>query len=380
LPEFGKAQAGPKRTAEEIKVLKAFSAFSTYRGKMFNPEDLFNRLKRADPGFYTRSECESIAHKLDRIAALKKEKNAVLLAHNYQRPEIFEVADYTGDSLGLSLQASEVESADVIVFCGVHFMAETAKIVSPDKIVILPNIQAGCSLADTADADDVADRIEELKAEYPDLGVVCYVNTTAAVKAQSDACCTSSNAAKVVIAMPNSAILFLPDKNLARYVAQEAPDKTIIAWDGQCDVHNNLQPEAIQRIRDNYPNLKVLVHPECRDDVVKLADAVMSTSGMVDYAIKSDSDQFLAVTECGLSDLLAIQVPNKKFFRACNVCRYMKMITLDNIIESMIKMQPQIELEENLRQKAERSIRHMFELTDPDHVPVALRQMSEVGE
>lgn len=339
---------------------------------MFDPQEIFNKLSRVDPGFYTQVVCDEIAVKLDRIAELKKERKAVLLAHNYQRPEIFEVADFTGDSLGLSLQAGEVRSAEVIVFCGVHFMAETAKIVSPDRIVILPNIQAGCSLADTANADDVADRIEELRSEYPDLGVVCYVNTNAAVKALSDSVCTSSNAVEIVRALPNETILFLPDQNLARYVADLVPEKKIIPWNGNCYVHQELEPDSIHKVRELHPKIKVLVHPECRDDVVALADAVMSTSAMITYARNSDADKFLAVTECGLSDLLTIQVAEKQFYRVCNVCRFMKMTTLDNIITSLEKLQPEITLDEETRLGAERAIRNMFELTSPEKVLFSL--------
>ncbi len=344
---------------------------------MFNPEALFTKLNRVDPGFYTKELCEELAQKLEYIQELKQRRNAVLLAHNYQRPEIFEVADYTGDSLGLSLQAGEVEDAGVIVFCGVHFMAETAKIVSPHKTVILPNIQAGCSLADTADADDVIDRIQELKQEHPDLAAVCYVNTTAAVKAECEATCTSSNAVEVVRSLPNEAILFIPDQNLAKYVASQVPEKLIIAWDGYCYVHHELQPEAIRKIKRHYPNLKVMVHPECRDDVIREADAVFSTSGMVNYARQNEAEQFLAVTECGLSDLLSISVPDKQFMRACNVCRFMKMITVENVIESLERMRPQITLPEEVRVRAEQAIRKMFELTTPDKMPAALKSSRE---
>ncbi|MFH0766168.1 MAG: quinolinate synthase NadA [Calditrichota bacterium] len=330
---------------------------------MFDPEELFHKLRRADPGYYTRELCVSIAAQLDRIEELKRQRKAVLLAHNYQRPEIFEAADFIGDSLGLSLQAAEVGQAEVIVFCGVHFMAETAKVVSPQKMVILPNLQAGCSLADMAEVEKVAARVAELRKSHPDLGVICYVNTTAAVKALSDACCTSANAVQVARAMPQRTLLFLPDQNLARYVAGEVPEKEIIPWEGYCYVHHELQPESIIAIRRAYPKLKVVVHPECRDDLIKLADAVLSTSGMVKYAKDSDADQFLAVTECGLSDLLAIQVPGKQFFRACKICRFMKMITLDEIIRSLETLSPQINLPEEVRLGAERSIRRMFELT-----------------
>ncbi len=339
---------------------------------MFDQKEIFNKLSLVDAGYYTKELSAEIALKLDRITELKKERKAVLLAHNYQRPEVFEVADYTGDSLGLSLQAGEVKSAEVIVFCGVHFMAETAKVVSPGKTVLLPNLQAGCSLADTADADDVADKIEELRGQNPDLAVVCYVNTTAAVKAHCDSVCTSSNAVEIVRALPNKTILFLPDENLAKYVSDMVPEKEIIPWDGNCYVHQELEPESIHKVREIHPNMRVLVHPECRDDVVALADAVMSTSGMVTYAINSDADKFLAVTECGLSDLLTIQVQDKQFFRVCNVCRFMKMITLDNIIACLENLQPEITLDEETRVGAESSIRKMFELTSPDKVPVSL--------
>ena len=338
----------------------------------FNYQELYLKLSRADPGFYTPEMCRELGRQLERIARLKSERNAVILAHNYQRPEIFEVADYVGDSLGLSLQAAEVKDADVIIFCGVHFMAETAKVVNPSRKVILPNLKAGCSLADTADAEDVALRIAELRARHPNLGVVCYVNTTAAVKALCDACCTSANAAEVVRAIPNNPILFIPDQNLARHVADQAPEKQIVPWEGYCYVHHEIQPQAILRLRQSDPEMKVLVHPECRDDVVQLADAALSTSGMVRYAQESPATRFLAVTECGLSDLLAIQVPHKQFFRACKICRFMKMISLEDVIASLEELKPEITLPESVRAGAERSIRRMFELTAPDKMPAAL--------
>ncbi len=330
---------------------------------MSDPEELQSRLSRADAGYYTVEVCRGIATKIDRIRELKLQRNAVLLAHNYQRPEIFEVADFTGDSLGLSMKAATVNEADVIVFCGVHFMAETAKVVSPGKIVLLPNAKAGCSLADMADVKDVADRIAELKVDHPDLGVVCYVNTTAAVKALCDSVCTSANAVQVVASMSNKTILFVPDKNLAAHVAGKLPDKVIIAWDGHCYVHQQINPDSVLSVRAMHPGIKILVHPECRDDVVKLADAALSTSGMVDYARDSDATEFLAVTECGLSDLLAVQAPEKTFYRACKVCRFMKMITLDDVISSLETMQPEINLPDSVRIGASRAINRMFELT-----------------
>ncbi|HEY3295734.1 MAG TPA: quinolinate synthase NadA [bacterium] len=326
-------------------------------------ETLTQKLQRVDPDYYGAERVAKLEAQLEHIRILKRERNAVLLAHNYQRPEIFEVADFTGDSLGLSLQAAEVHDAEVIVFCGVHFMAETAKIVNPQKTVLLPNLAAGCSLADTATAPAVEDRIRELKKVYPDLGVVTYVNTTADVKALSDACCTSSNAVSVVRAMPQRQILFIPDQNLARHVATHVPEKTIIAWDGFCYVHHQISPDVILKMRREIPGIKVLVHPECRDDVVKLADAALSTSGMIEYAQQSNAAEFLAVTECGLSDMLQIAVPEKHFYRACKICRFMKAITLDNVEASLEKMQFEITLDEDVRLRAGRAIQRMFELT-----------------
>ncbi len=362
-PHVSKAVADLSIYGCDLEVNPATQPLLSTEYQMSDPEELRSRLSRADAGYYTVEVCREMSTKIDRIHDLKRQRNAVLLAHNYQRPEIFEVADFTGDSLGLSMKAASVKDADVIVFCGVHFMAETAKVVSPDKIVLLPNLKAGCSLADMANADDVADKITLLKEEYGDLGVVCYVNTTAAVKALCDAVCTSANAAQVVAALPNKAVLFLPDKNLAAHVAGIVPDKKIIAWDGHCYVHQEINPDSIMQVRAMHPGIKVLVHPECREDVVKMADAALSTSGMVEYARNSEATEFLAVTECGLSDLLAVQAPEKKFYRSCKVCRFMKMITLDNIISSLETLQPEINLPESVRSGAERAIMRMFELT-----------------
>lgn len=326
-------------------------------------ETLYHKLQRVDPDYYDRERVAAIEDRLERIRRLKRERNAVLLAHNYQRPEIFEVADITGDSLGLSLEAADVKDADVIVFCGVHFMAETAKIVNPAKTVLLPNLAAGCSLADTATADAVAKRAAELRKTYPDLKVVTYVNTTADVKAVSDVCCTSSNAVSVVKAVDSQHILFVPDRNLARHAALHAPDKTVIAWDGFCYVHQQITPDVIQNMRRRIPGIKILVHPECRDDVLKLADAALSTSGMIEYAQGSDADKFLAVTECGISDMLQLNVPEKEFYRACKICRFMKAISLEDVEASLEKMQFVIELDEDVCRRAGRTINRMLELT-----------------
>ncbi len=335
-------------------------------------ETLTSKLQRVDPEYYSASRVHEIEAQLERIREWKRVRNAVLLAHNYQRPEIFEVADFTGDSLGLSLQAAEVRDAEVIVFCGVHFMAETAKIVNPEKKVLLPNLAAGCSLADTAKAADVERRIEQLKRVYPDLAVVTYVNTTADVKALSDVCCTSSNAVTVTKAVAPQNILFIPDQNLARHVALHIPEKNIIAWDGYCYVHHQITPDVIENMRRQIPGIKILVHPECRDDVLKLADAALSTSGMIDYAKHSSAESFLAVTECGLSDMLQISVPEKQFYRACKICRFMKAISLDDVEASLEKLQFEITLPEDVRLKAGRAIRRMFELTGNQRDNLAL--------
>ncbi|TAK07439.1 quinolinate synthase NadA, partial [bacterium] len=289
------------------------------------------------------------------------ERHAVILAHNYQRPEIFEVADFVGDSLELARQATKV-AADVIVFCGVHFMAETAKILNPEKVVLLPDLRAGCSLADSVSAEALAARKSELLRIYPDLLVITYVNTTVDVKAESDVCCTSSNAVKIVNALASQHILFVPDENLARYVQQNT-DKTIIAWNGNCYVHHQITPEQISVVKEKLPHVKILAHPECREDVLKLADAVLSTSGMVQYAKESSASEFLIVTECGLSDRLLLELPEKKFYKVCKLCQYMKMITLEDTLQSLQLMRHEITLDEEVRRGAEKALRRMFELS-----------------
>jgi quinolinate synthase len=324
-------------------------------------EKLYEHLSQlGDPHSYNPESCSVFAEMIREIFQLKRERNAVVLAHNYQRPEIFEVADFIGDSLELARQASRVE-ADVIVFCGVHFMAETAKILNPAKTVLLPDMRAGCSLADSVTAEALAERKEELKTVYPDLAVVAYVNTTADVKAESDACCTSSNALKIVQNLPSEHILFVPDQNLAHYV-QQGTAKLIIAWEGNCYVHHQITAEQILNVKRSLPNAKIVAHPECRADILELADAVLSTSGMVAYAKESASTEFLIVTECGLSDRLLLEVPEKKFYKACKLCQYMKMITLEDTLESLRSIRHEITLPEDIRQRAEKSLLKMFEL------------------
>jgi quinolinate synthase len=311
---------------------------------------------------YTLEACANYADIIAEIKALKEQRRAVVLAHNYQRPEIFEVADFIGDSLELARNARDVRDADIIVFCGVHFMAETAKVLNPERMVLLPDMRAGCTLADSVTAEALAERKAELRKIYPDLRVVSYVNCTADVKAQSDACCTSANAAQIVERIDSQNILFVPDQNLAAYV-QTQTRKNVISWDGNCYVHHQITPAEVEKVKRAIPGIKVLAHPECRRDVLALADAVLSTSAMVRYATESDADKFLVVTECGLSDRLLMEIPNKHFYKACKLCRFMKMITLEGTLDSLRNLRHEIVLPEDVRLGAKRALERMLELS-----------------
>jgi quinolinate synthase len=322
---------------------------------------LHHKLAALGQDGYDLASCQRYAEQIAEIQRLKGERAAVILAHNYQRPEIFEVADFIGDSLELARQAREVRDAEIIVFCGVHFMAETAKVFNPERIVLLPDLRAGCSLAESVTADALAERKAELGELYPDLKVVSYVNCTADVKALSDACCTSANALKVVEAIDTEHVLFVPDQNLANYV-QSQSRKQIISWDGNCYVHHQITPEEVDRVRRAIPGIKVLAHPECRADVLRLADAVLSTSAMVRYAQTSEADKFLVVTECGLSDRLLMEIPNKHFYKACKLCRFMKMITLEGTLDSLRNLRYEITLTDEVREGARRALERMLEL------------------
>ncbi len=322
--------------------------------------ELHNKLSALQDG-YTAEVCAQYSDAIQEILRLKAERRAVVLAHNYQRPEIFEVADFIGDSFELARKAREVRDADVIVFCGVHFMAETAKVFNPERTVLLPDLRAGCSLADSVTAEALAERKDELLRLYPDLKVISYVNCTADVKALSDACCTSANAAKVVNAIDSEHVLFVPDQNLANYV-QTQTHKQIISWDGNCYVHHQITPAEVEKVKNGIPGLVVIAHPECREDVLQLADAVLSTSAMVRYAQNSDADKFLVVTECGLSDRLLMEIPNKHFYKVCKLCRYMKMITLPGVLDSLRNLRYEITLPEEVRDGAKRALERMLEL------------------
>jgi quinolinate synthase len=305
----------------------------------------------------------SVAELLDKIVKLKKDRNAVILVHNYQRPEVQDIADFVGDSLGLSIAASKTE-AKVIVFCGVHFMAETAAIISPDKTVIMPDVNAGCPMADMI----TVEKLKKLKAEHPGVPVVCYVNTSAAVKGESDICCTSANAAKVVSSLPNKEIIFIPDKYLGMYVQSKVPDKKIIFYEGYCPIHVGILAEHIQKAKAAHPQALVVVHPECRPDVISLADAVVSTAGMVKFVKESKASEFIIGTETGIIYRLQKENPGKKFYPASElaVCPNMKLTTLEKVLWSLEDLKTEIKVPEEIRLKAKRAIDKMLEIGRQD--------------
>lgn len=298
--------------------------------------------------------------KKQQIIQLKKEKNAVIMAHYYVRDEVQEIADYVGDSYYLSEMATKVE-ADTIVLCGVSFMGESAKLLNPGKRVLLPDLAADCPMAHMASPE----RIEEVRAAYEDVAVVCYVNSTAELKAHSDVCVTSSNAVKVVGALPNKNIFFIPDRHLAEYVAEKLPDKHFIFNDGYCHVHTEIREESLLQIKASRPEAQVLVHPECRKEVVAMADYVGSTSGIIDYAAASSEKTFIVCTEMGVMYKLKRQNPDKKFYAAGNMqlCPNMKRVTLEKIIDVLSRDDGGIQMPEGLMEKANRPLARMLELS-----------------
>ena len=293
---------------------------------------------------------------VEEITKLKKEKNAIILVHNYQRPEIQNIADSLGDSLGLAREAAKTD-ARIIVFCGVRFMAETAKILSPGKMVLLPKKEAGCPMADTITAED----LRRLKKNYPDAKVVSYVNTNADVKAESDVCCTSANAVKVVKNISAKRIIFTPDKNLAAY-CEKFVDKEIIPWNGYCYVHEKIREEEVRLAKEKFPDALLLVHPECDPSVIDLADEVLSTSGMVNFAKKSNKKRFLIGTEEGLIYRLKKENPGKEFYAAgtAKMCRNMKLTTLNDVYFSLKEERYAIELPEGIIKSAQKALMAML--------------------
>lgn len=292
---------------------------------------------------------------VERIHALKKERNAVILAHNYQTPEIFHgVADIVGDSLALAREGARVE-AEVIVLAGVHFMAETAKILSPEKTVLIPDLRAGCSLAESI----TGEQVRELRRRHPGVPIVTYVNTSAEVKAESDICCTSSNAVEVVESLGTDRVICLPDQYLARWVASQT-EVEVIWWDGACEVHERFSAEEIRRYRESFPEAVILAHPECPPDVLAEADYVGSTAGMTRWVRERQPAQVVMITECSMSDNLAAENPGVDFVRPCNLCPHMKRITLEGIARSLETMEHQVEVDPAVAGRARLAVERML--------------------
>lgn len=315
---------------------------------------LYERVKSVIPSV----EWPFFAPYIKAINELKKEKNAVILAHNYQTPEIFHcVADVVGDSLQLAIEAVNAEG-DMIVQCGVHFMAETSKLLNPQKTVLMPDMGAGCSLAESITAKDV----RTLREAYPGVPIVTYVNTSAAVKAESDVCCTSSNAVKIVNGMGADRVLCIPDEYLAQNIAREA-DVEVIAWKGRCEVHELFTAEELQQYRADDPGLKIIAHPECKPDVLDEADFSGSTSAMIKWVSDNQPDRVVMVTECSMSDNIAVENPQVNFVRPCNLCPHMKQITLPKILESMVLNRTEITVDAVVADKARAAVERMIELS-----------------
>ncbi len=313
-------------------------------------DPIFNKISKVVPEIEWKIHAPLI-HKINK---LKKEKNAVVLAHNYQTPEIYHgIADFAADSLALAIEASKT-SADIIVMCGVHFMAETAKLMSPNKKVLLPDMDAGCSLSSSITGKDV----KLLKEKYPGVPVVSYVNTSADVKAETDVCCTSANAVKVVESLGVSKVIFLPDDYLAKYVASNT-NVEIISWKGTCIVHEQFTAKEINDIKEQNPGIVVIAHPECPPDVINASDFAGSTSGMSEYVKKNQPKKVMMVTECSMSDNVQVENPNVQFIKPCNLCPYMKKITLPKILDCLENESNEIIIPKNLMEKARRSVEKM---------------------
>ncbi len=306
-------------------------------------------------GIFLPHEVELYFPLIEEILELKAKKNAVFLGHNYMRPEVFLISDFHGDSLALAGQARDTE-CPIIVFNGVHFMAETAAILNPEKKVLLADLSAGCSLAESINAQQV----RQLKQQYPNVPVVTYINCSAEVKAESDVCCTSANALTIIEKIPAQEIIFLPDRYLAENI-QKQTKKKIIAWEsGTCMVHEQYTPEDLAMVRQQYPDTVIIAHPECPVDVTETADFSGSTSQMSKFIQKSSQKNFFLVTECGMSDNLQIQHPQKNFISTCHTCPHMKKITLEKILTTLKNEEPQITIEEEIRLPALAALEKMF--------------------
>ena len=316
-------------------------------------EPIYQKISKAVPEI----EWSSHAPYIYAINKLKKEKNAVILAHNYQTPEIYHgISDFSADSLALAVEAAKTK-ADIIVMCGVHFMAETAKLMSPNKKVLLPDMSAGCSLSSSITGEDV----RNLKKKYPGVPVVSYVNTSADVKSETDVCCTSANAVKIVNSLGVKKVIFLPDDYLAKYVASQT-DVEIISWKGTCEVHEQFNDQEINEIRKNNPVIKVIAHPECPPDVINASDFTGSTSGMIKYVKDNQPEKVMMVTECSMSDNVQVDNPNVKFIRPCNLCPHMKKITLPKILDCLKNETNEILMDEVTIEKARKSVERMTKI------------------
>ncbi|MDT3683914.1 MAG: quinolinate synthase NadA [Pseudorhodoplanes sp.] len=314
---------------------------------------LYERIKGVIPAV----EWPVFAPYVKAINELKRERNAVILAHNYQTPEIYNcVADFVGDSLQLAREATKVK-ADVIVQCGVHFMAETSKILNPEKTVLIPDSRAGCSLADAITGADV----RLLRQRYPGMPVVAYVNTSADVKAEVDICCTSSNALQVVESLGSDTVIFLPDQYLAKYIASQSKVK-IIAWKGACEVHERFTGDELKLYRESDPSLKIIAHPECPPDVLAESDFTGSTAHMIDWVRRERPQRVVMVTECSMADNVQAELPEVQFVRPCNLCPHMKRITLPKILDSLVYMKEEIVIDPAIAEKARRSVERMINL------------------
>lgn len=301
----------------------------------------------------------------DKIVQLKKEKNAIILAHFYQVPEIQDIADFIGDSLGLAQKASEV-NADMIVFAGVHFMAETAKMLNPNIPVILPDLDAGCSLADSCPIDD----FKEFKKKYPDHMVISYINTTAAIKTETDIVCTSGNAVQIVESLPkDQKIIFAPDKNLGGYI-NRVTGRNMVLWDGTCEVHDILSTEAIIKMKEENPDAKLIAHPECNAPVLEMADFIGSTTAMLKFTQSDDSKKYIVATETGIIHQMQKNSPDKEFLVvpsdetcSCNDCPYMKLNTMEKLYLALLNEKPSISLEAEIIEKARKPIQRMLDIS-----------------
>lgn len=298
-------------------------------------------------------------NKFEKIKKLKEEKDAIILAHYYTEPEVQKIADYVGDSYFLSEKARQVKEK-VIVMCGVSFMGESVKLLNKDKIVLLPDMSADCPMAHMA----TVEKIKEMREKYEDLAVVCYVNSTAELKAHSDVCVTSANALKIAERLPNKNIFFIPDQHLARYISTKLPEKNFIFNEGWCPIHNELTKEELLKVKEKYPNAKVAIHPECPIETVELGDYVGSTSGIIKYVTESDAEEFIICTEDGVLYELQEKNPNKKFYlpKEKFQCVGMKKITLDKIINSLETLEPQVHLRDEIITEANKPLENMLEM------------------